>query len=56
MPEKVRVIVIDENRNSVELEMDIHLYRTLGIKGSNIKKHKKRIDLNKSVTEFLNRN
>lgn len=55
MDTKVRIIIIDENRNSVELEMDRHLYRMLGIKGTNIKTHKRRIDLNKSVTEFLNR-
>ena len=48
-------MVIDQKKNTVELDMDVHLYRTLGIKGTNIKKHKKRVDLNQSVTEFLNR-
>lgn len=54
MVNKLRVMIIDENKNTVEIDMDIHLYRSLGIKGKNIKQHKRRIDLNQSVTKFLN--
>lgn len=50
-----KVIIIDQQRNSVEVEMDINLYRTLGIRGENIMQHRKRTDLNRTVTKFLNK-
>lgn len=54
MAHKIRVMIIDQNKNTVETDMDIHLYRSIGIKGENIKQHRKRTELNQSVTEFLN--
>ena len=51
---KVKVLFVDQQRNTVELEMDSGLYRLLGIKKENIKQHSKRVELNQTITEFLN--
>lgn len=51
----ITVLLVDQQRNTVELELDSGLYRMLGIKQENIKKHDKRTELNNTVTAFLNK-
>ena len=51
----MKVLLVDQKRNTVEIELDSGLYRMLGIKQENIKQHKKRVDLNQTVTDFLNK-
>lgn len=50
---KVKVLIIDENNNSVITEMDVWLYKRLNIKKEDIKTHRSRNSLNKEVTEFI---
>lgn len=52
MPEKVKVLIIDENRNSVVVDMDQWLFKRLGISKEMIKTHKSHNSLNKELIEF----
>ena len=50
----IRLLVIDEKRNSYVLELSEQEFKHLRIQKEKIKKHQKRIELNKTVTDFLN--
>lgn len=53
MSHKVKVLIIDNNRNSVITDMDQWLFERLNIKAENIKQHKSHSSLNKEVIEFF---
>lgn len=49
----IKLMIIDKNMNSVEVEVNETIYRLLNIKVESIKKHEKKRDLNITITEFL---
>lgn len=49
----VKVLIIDENRNTVSVDMDVWLYKRLNIKNEDIKRHKSHSALNKTVIDFI---
>lgn len=53
MPEKLKIIIIDKDRNTVITDMDQWLFQRLGIKKENVKQHKSHNSLNKEVIEFI---
>ena len=53
MNKTVKVLIIDENRNTTVIDMDVWLYQRLNIKKENVKTHKSHHALNKTVTEFF---
>lgn len=50
---KLPILIIDRNKNVVELEMDSNMYRALRITPDMIHKHNRRIELNETITQFL---
>lgn len=50
----IKLLLIDEKRQSIVLNLTEQQFRCLNIDKTQIKKHQKRIDLNQTVTEYLN--
>ena len=50
----VKVIIIDEDMNSIRVDMDQWLFERLRIKKENIKINSSKSALNREVTDFLN--
>ena len=48
--------MIDKEGNTVELQLNKYQYMNLAIPKTDIKKNPKKSDLNKTVTDFINRN
>lgn len=53
MNKTVKVLIVDENRNTITVDMDVWLYKRLNIKKEDIKTHKSHHALNKTVAEFI---
>ena len=53
MAEKLKILIIDKDRNTVITEMDQWLFERLSIKRENIKVHTSHNALNKEVIEFI---
>lgn len=53
MNKKIKILIIDESKNTTITDMDIWLFKSLGIKTENVKKHKSFSALNKTVAEFI---
>ena len=51
--EKIRLLLIDEKMNSIIVELEPWQFKQLHINKDDIKKHKSRSSLNKSVATFL---
>lgn len=49
----IKLMIIDKNMNSVEVEVNETIYRLLNIKKENIKNHHKKRDLNITITDYL---
>lgn len=52
----IKLIIIDEKMNSVEVEINSLQYKSMGLDLSKVKKHEKKRDLNMTITEFLEKN
>lgn len=52
----IPVLIIDKDGNTCELDLNKYQYVNLGISKADIKKHPKKSDLNKTVTDFINKN
>lgn len=50
---KLKVLIIDEDKNTTVAEMDTWLFQRLNIQRENIKTHKSISALNKTVAEFM---
>lgn len=50
---KIRLLVIDEKKNSIEIEVDSFQFQRLGIDTKQVKEHKYKSELNTTVTNFL---
>lgn len=50
----MRLLVIDSKMQSVEIEVNIHQFKMLGIDPQKSKEHKYKSELNTTVTRFLN--
>ncbi len=50
----IKLLLIDEKRNSIVVELSEPQFRSLGIDKIQIKEHSKRTELNQTVTDFLN--
>lgn len=53
MLERFTVLIIDKNRSTVEVELDIHKMKILGITKDKVKKNKTRVELNNVVNDFV---
>lgn len=51
--DKIRLLVIDEKKSTVEIEVDKYQFRRLGIDVNQLKEHKYKSELNSTVTNFL---
>lgn len=54
MPEKLKLLIIDKDKNTVIVDVDRWLFERLQIKNNTIKQHESKSSLNKEVTDFLN--
>lgn len=52
----IPVLIIDKEGNTAELQLNKYQYMNLAIPKADIKKHPKKSDLNKTVTDFINKN
>ena len=50
---KVKLLVLDKNMNTAEIELESWQFRSLGITPDIVKKHESKSSLNKCVTEFV---
>lgn len=50
---KIRLLVIDQKMNSVDVEMEDWQFKNLGIKAENIKKHSGITALKKDISAFF---
>jgi hypothetical protein len=50
----IKLLLIDEKKNSIVVDLSESQFTSLGIDKDNIKEHSKRSDLNQTVTDFLN--
>lgn len=53
--EKLKLIVIDKEMTSCEIEVNANQFKSLGININNAKKHKRKRDLNITLSEYLER-
>lgn len=51
--DKIRLLVIDEKKSTIEIEIDKYQFKRLGIDVSQLKEHKYKSELNSTVTNFL---
>lgn len=51
--DKIRLLVIDEKKSTIEIEVDKYQFKRLGIDVSQLKGHKYKSELNSTVTNFL---
>jgi len=51
----IKLLLIDEKAQSVEVELSLIQFKSLNIEKDKIKKNIKKSDLNRAVTEFLNK-
>lgn len=49
----LKLLIIDKNMNTTEIEINPYQFNSLGIDLSKVKKHDKKRDLNVAITEFL---
>lgn len=49
----IRLLLVDEKMNTVEIEIEQWQFRNLGIKQENVKKHKSKTALNKEIADFI---
>ena len=50
---KLRLLVVDKDLTTCEIEIDSYQFKNLGIDIRNAKKHEKKRDLNVEITNFL---
>lgn len=50
---KLRLLVVDKDLTTCEIEIDSYQFKNLGIDIKNAKKHEKKRDLNVEITNFL---
>lgn len=48
-----RLIIIDENMNTIEFEINSLTFKTLVLNKINTKQHSKKRDLNVTITDYL---
>lgn len=51
---KLRLLVVDKDLTTCEIEIDSYQFKSLGIDIKNAKTHEKKRDLNVEITNFLN--
>lgn len=51
--EKLRLLVVDKDLTTCEIEVDFYQFKHIGIDIKNAKKHEKKRDLNVEITNFL---
>jgi len=51
--ERFTVLIIDKDRCTVEVELDAHKMKILGITKDKVKKNKTRVELNNIVSDFV---
>lgn len=49
----LRLILVDKDMNSVEFEINQLQFKSLGLDLSNVKRHERKRDLNKTITDFI---
>lgn len=50
---KLKILIIDKDMCSVEIEIERWLFKQLNINAASVKKHTSKSSLNREVTEFL---
>lgn len=50
---KLKILIIDKDMCSVEIEIERWLFKQLNIEAAAVKKHKSKSSLNSEVTNFL---
>lgn len=51
--EKIELLIIDKNKNSVMVELEKWQFKGLGINKENVKAHKTKGSIQKELTEFF---
>ena len=51
----IPILLIDKEGNTVELQLNRYQYMNLAIPKNDVKKNPKKSDLNKTVTDFINK-
>lgn len=54
--QKLKVLIIDKDMCTAEIEIERWLFKQLNINAAAVKKHNSKSSLNREVTEFLTKN